>query len=247
MIHRFKTIDSTNTYAKELAAKGAPHGTVVVADHQTGGRGRMGRSFHSPAGTGLYLSMILRPEANAQQLMHLTCAAAVAACDAIEEITGLRPGIKWTNDLVWEGHKLGGILTELGFSSDRLDYGVIGIGINCNQTLADFPAELQQIASSLSMVTGKVIDRTALENALIQRLEETASLLIQQKSSIMAHYRADCITLGKEVSVIQGDKIIHAEAVDIDPDGGLVIRFPNGNQQTVSSGEVSVRGVYGYV
>ena len=247
MIHRFKTIDSTNTYAKELASKGAPHGTVVIADHQTDGRGRMGRSFHSPAGAGLYLSMILRPESDAQQLMHLTCAAAVAACNAIEEITGFSPGIKWTNDIVWQKRKLGGILTEIGFSSDKPDYAVIGIGINCNQAPGDFPAELQNMAASLSMVTGTPVDRMALEKALIHHLKEITDHILSNKSAILVQYRTNCITLGNEVSVIQGSDVFHAKAVDIDSDGGLIILCPDGKRQTVSTGEVSIRGMYGYV
>lgn len=244
MIHRFKTIDSTNTYAKSLAQQGAPHGTVVVAESQTGGRGRLGRSFHSPAGTGLYLSMILRPLCKADQLMHLTCAAAVAACDAIESATGLRPGIKWTNDIVCKGRKLGGILTELGFQDDLVDYAIIGIGINCNQSAADFPQELQSMAASLSMVLGKEIDMAQLEDALIRSL-----LAISQdnKATMLERYRTDCVTLGKEVCVLQGEYSYHATALDIDQNGGLLIRLPDGKIQTVSSGEVSVRGMYGYL
>ena len=136
-IHYFDTIDSTNTEAKRLAAAGAPHGTVLIAGHQTGGRGRMGRSFHSPAGLGIYLSVILRPECAPGDLMHLTCAAAVAMCDAVENAAGFRPGIKWTNDLVYGKRKLGGILTELAFgSSGRVDYAwrTIVHGVEKNQT-----------------------------------------------------------------------------------------------------------------
>ena len=127
MIHRFDTIDSTNNRAKDMAQQGAPHGTVLIARHQTGGRGRLGRSFHSPPGSGIYLSMILRPSCRPDKLMHLTCAAAVAMCDAIQAATGFRPGIKWTNDLVHNRMKPGGILTELSFASTGcLDYVIVG-------------------------------------------------------------------------------------------------------------------------
>ena len=132
-LHWFETIESTNTEAKKIAKDGVPHGTTLVADRQTGGRGRMGRSFASPAGMGIYLSMILRPECRAPELMHLTCAVAVAVCNAIEEVTGFRPCVKWINDLIAKEKKLGGILTELALlpGTDKVDYAIVGIGINC--------------------------------------------------------------------------------------------------------------------
>ena len=137
----FDTIDSTNTRAKLLAAQGAPHGTVLLADTQTAGRGRLGRSFQSPGGMGIYMSVLLRPKCRPEKLMHLTCAAAVAACDAVEKVCGLRPGIKWTNDLISGKRKLAGILTELSLSpaTGLLDYAVIGIGINCHQSAGEDP------------------------------------------------------------------------------------------------------------
>lgn len=247
MIHRFKTIESTNTYAKELAAQGAPHGTVVVAEHQTGGRGRLGRSFFSPAGTGLYLSMILRPQHSPQELMHLTCAAAVAACDAVESATGLRPGIKWTNDLVHEGRKLGGILTELGFSGEELDYAIVGIGINCNQSQTDFPADLQNIATSLSTVTGKPVDVSKLEDTLINSLVHTFDKLVAQRNQIMNRYRTDCVTIGQDICVINGKNVCHAKALSVEDNGSLRIQLPDGSEELVSTGEVSIRGMYGYL
>ena len=114
----YDCIDSTNTRARELARQGAAHGTVLIADRQTGGRGRLGRSFHSPAGSGIYISVILRPRCKPEKIMHLTCAAAVAMCDAVEAAAGFRPGIKWTNDLVCENRKIAGVLTELGFDKN---------------------------------------------------------------------------------------------------------------------------------
>ena len=130
----FDSIDSTNTYLKKQAILGAPHGTAAIADCQTLGRGRMGRSFQSPGGCGIYLSVLLRPNCPPQDLMHLTCAAAEAMCDAVETTTGLRPGIKWTNDLVVGNRKIAGILTENGLNAQGLvDYAIIGTGINCCQ------------------------------------------------------------------------------------------------------------------
>lgn len=245
----FPTIDSTNTRAKALAAQGAPHGTVLIADHQTGGRGRMGRSFHSPAGTGIYLSVILRPDCMPQELMHLTCAAAVAGCEAVEASCGIRPGIKWTNDLVCGSRKIAGILTELGISSQgRVDYAIIGIGINCCQKETDFPEDIRHMAGSLHSVTGDFIDRAKVAAALTDALYRMDQGLLRNKEAMMNRYRKDCITLGKTISVVKADGIIrHGNAVDIDIDGGLVVSFSDGKTETVSSGEVSIRGMYGYV
>lgn len=248
-LHCFHTIGSTNTYAKELAANGASHGTVIVADRQTGGRGRMGRSFHSPGTLGIYLSVILRPNCTPDKLMHLTCAAAVAMCDAVEAAAGIRPGIKWTNDLVFGTRKLGGILTELALDAKTglVRYAVIGIGINCCQTPADFPEEISQIAASLSMVTGKDIDRSTLAAAMIAALMKMDAHLLTNQDAIMTAYRANCITLGKQVSVVRGDTAEHATALDVDDLGALIVRFEDGRTEAVNSGEVSIRGMYGYV
>lgn len=245
----FESIDSTNTRAKEMAAALAPHGTVLIADRQTGGRGRLGRSFYSPAGVGLYLSVILRPKCGPKDLMHLTCAAAVAACDAVEEVSGLRPRIKWTNDLVYKGRKLAGILTELALDpkTGLVQYAVVGIGINCGQTPSDFPPEIRDMAVSLSALTGRGVDRSHLAAAVIDHLRRMDSGLLTQKKSTMERYCEDCITIGKEVSVHHFDKVRHGTAIGVDEDGALLVRFPDGHTEAVSSGEVSVRGMYGYV
>lgn len=241
-------VDSTNTYLKALAQQGAPHGTAVIADRQTGGRGRRGRSFHSPSGTGIYLSLLLRPGCPASQLMHLTCAVAVTMCDAIERSVGFRPGIKWTNDLVFQKRKLSGILTELSLTSQgTVDYVVIGIGINCCQQPKDFPQEIRQVAGSLTMVAGQTIDRTKVAAAMLETLAEMDSRLLAEKDSLMERYRADCVTLGQDISLVRGDEIRHGHALDVDPEGALVVLFPDGHTETVNSGEVSVRGMYGYV
>lgn len=246
LIHCFDAVGSTNTLAKSMAVQGAPQGTILLADHQTGGRGRRGRSFHSPAGTGIYMSVILRPNCPPRELMHLTCAAAVAACGAVENATGIRPGIKWTNDLVYGKRKLAGILTELGFAPDgTVSYAIVGIGINCNQSAGDFPEEIRDIAGSLSMVTGQPVDRARLAASMIEAL---ASMDLAQKASILDDYRKDCVTLGKEVSVVRADGVPrHGKALDVDTDGALVVEFAPGQQETVNAGEVSVRGMYGYL
>lgn len=248
-IHHYTSTDSTNTQAKHLAKAGAPHGTVLIADSQTGGRGRMGRTFVSPAGQGIYLSVILRPSCPPDRLMHLTCAVAVAMCDAVESVAGFRPGAKWINDLVCGGRKLGGILTELSLdtATGLTEYAVVGIGINCNQQLSHFPAELQDMAGSLQMVTGQPVDRAALAAAMITALWQMDKQLLTDKPGLMARYRTDCITLGQDVAVHGADTLWHGKAIDMDADGALLIRRPDGSLCTVGSGEVSVRGLYGYI
>lgn len=245
----FDCTDSTNTQAKRLAAAGAPHGTVLIADRQTGGRGRMGRSFQSPGGMGIYLSVILRPDCSAQALMHLTCATAVAMCDAVEQAAQLRPSIKWTNDLVVGTKKLGGILTELSVDpqTGNVDYAVIGIGLNCCQNKADFSPELQEMATSVSMATGQPIHRAAVAVAMIQALFSMDRTLLSGRSAMLDSYRRDCITLGKHVVIVRGDERRYATAENIAEDGALVVTYDDGTREAVSSGEVSVRGMYGYV
>ena len=245
--HWFDSIGSTNDEAKKMAIAGAPHGTALIADHQTGGKGRLGRSFHSPEGVGVYLSMILRPNCNPQELMHLTCAAAVAMCDAVESATGLRPGIKWTNDLVCGKRKLGGILTALGLTTKGMvDYAIIGIGINCCQTLSDFPPEIQDMAGSLSMVTGKEINRAKVAAAMMEALHKMDCSLLSDSKSMLESYRRDCVTVGQDVVLIRGEEKRYGHALTVDEQGALVVRFADGSVEAVNSGEISIRGMYGY-
>lgn len=245
----FDRIGSTNDQAKELAQKGAPHGTVLIADRQTGGRGRMGRRFESPAGAGVYMSVILRPDCKPEELMHLTCAAAVAACNAVEEAFGFRPGVKWINDLVFDKKKLGGILTELSIDplTQSVQYAVVGIGINCCQQPEDFPPELRDIATSASVICKKDADRNKLSAALIDAFSGISPVLLSQKSAIMQIYTKDCITLGQTVQVIRGEDRRQGKAMQLDADGGLIVSYAEGTLETVQSGEVSVRGMYGYI
>ena len=245
--HYFNTVDSTNNYLKRQALLGAPHGTVAVADCQTGGKGRVGRSFQSPGGVGIYLSMLLRPDCPQEQLMHLTCAVGTAMCDALEEAAGVRPGIKWTNDLVCEKRKLSGILVELLNDTRGKLCVIIGIGVNCCQQLTDFPEELWDRAGSLAMVTGRRIDRPKVAAAMMEALANMDRNLLTGKEAMLEQYRRDCVTLGQKISVVRGDEIRHGTALDIGDDGDLIVRFDDGHTEAVSSGEVSIRGMYGYV
>ena len=248
-IHVFDCVESTNDLAKSMASSGAPHGTVLIADCQTGGRGRRGRSFFSPAGMGIYMSVILRPQGSAQDLMHFTCAAAVSLCDAVEHAAGFRPGIKWTNDLVYESRKLAGILTEISLTpkTAALENAVIGIGINCCQRLEDFSPELQEFAGSLSMYSPAPVDRSLVAASILQSLEKMTRELLSDKEEMLTQYRRDCITIGKDISLCRGDEVRHGRAIDVDSQGALMVIFPDGHTETVNSGEVSVRGMYGYV
>ena len=242
-IQYFDVLNSTNTYAKQLAADGAAEGTVIIAGHQTGGRGRLGRSFSSPAGMGIYLSVILRPDCRPEELMHLTCAAGVAAADAIG-----RPdvGIKWTNDLVLGKRKLGGILTELSIdpASGMVAWAVVGIGINCCQQPGDFPPEIRDMACSLEMEPRDVPQLIA---KLILALQQMRRRLLTHKAAIMVQFRRRCVTIGSQISILRGDEVRHGKALDVNADGGLIVAYDDGSVGTVTSGEVSIRGMYGYL
>lgn len=245
-IQWYNSLPSTNDLAKELGKQNAPHGTVILADSQSKGRGRMGRSFHSPAGSGIYLSVLLRPGCYARELMYLTCATAVAMCDAVEKVCGFRPGAKWINDLVAQNKKLGGILTEMSLDANgKVAWCVIGVGINCKETA--FPEELRDIAISLEAVTGKPVDRAALIAETVIALKKLSDGLPGNSAEILDRYRRDCITLGKEVLVIRGTQQLPAFAMDIDKEGGLAVRYSDGTQETVAAGEVSIRGLWGYI
>jgi len=246
--HFFPTIDSTNDRLRALARSGAPEGTVLIAGHQTGGHGRRGRSFHSPEGMGVYLSILLRPQCLPTELMHLTCATAVAMCGAVEAAAGFRPGIKWTNDLVAKEKKLGGILTELGFTPrGELDYAIIGVGINVRQEREDFPEDIRDMAGSLSMIAVKDIDRARVAAAMMDALHQMSTKLLTGREEMLSRYRADCITLRRDMVLVRGDEKRYGHALDIDSEGALVVRFADGKLEAVNSGEISVRGMYGYV
>ena len=248
-LYWYDTVDSTNTRAKELAKAGAPAGTVVIAGTQTTGRGRMGRSFSSPDKMGVYLSVILRPDCTPDKLMHLTCATAVAGCRAVEKAAGICPDVKWANDLVWQKKKMGGILTELGLNPARgtVDYAIVGIGINCMQRYADFPEELQNMATSLLQITQTACPADKVAAALVESLWEMDRQLLCNKAELMDAYRRLCITPGQDVVVVQGDRRLYAKALAVDDEGALVVAYTDGTRETVNFGEVSIRGMYGYL
>lgn len=239
--------DSTNDELKRRAMAGAPTGLAVTADTQTGGKGRRGRSFQSLAGKGLYLSVLLRPRVPLEQVSQLTAWTAVAVCRAVEEVSGVVPDIKWPNDVLVGGKKLCGILTELGVEAETgsLSYVVVGMGTNLSQTEADFGPELASIATSLAIL-GRRVTRRELAAALLKELDAMNAAFPQGRESYLEEYRRRCVTLGKEVKLVEPAGETHALALDVDGDFALRVRLDSGEERTVSSGEVSVRGVLGY-
>ena len=243
------SIDSTNTECKRRAMAGAPEGLVVLSDEQTGGRGRLGRTFQSPKGCGLYLSALLRPALPPREVEDFTAWVAVAVCDGIRAACGVEPKIKWTNDIVYEGRKLVGILTELGLESETnsLQYLVPGIGINVNHRPEDFGEDIRSMAVSLAQILGRPVRRSALAVEVIRALDRMYRDFPHNKGEYLERYRALCITPGNQVQLITPVSRQEAYALEIDDDFRLVVELPDGTRKALSSGEVSVRGMYGYV
>lgn len=247
----FEVLDSTNNYLKALPQAEAPDGLAVTADCQTAGRGRLERSFQSPGGKGIYLSVLLRPRLSPDRLPPVTALAGVAVCAAVERVCGVRPGLKWPNDPVLGGKKLCGILTEASLEAEtgRLQSLVLGIGINVSQGSEDFSPEVREMATSLLQFLGKPVSRPRLTAALLEELDKVyAALLGGDLSAYLAAYRRDCVNLGKTVQLIPfvGGERETAQAVDIDEEFSLVVRGADGKERTIRSGEVSVRGLWGY-
>ena len=242
------TVDSTNTEVKRRALAGAPDGLAVLAGAQTDGRGRRGRNFVSPPGKGLYLSILLRPVCPLEEVSSLTAWTAVAVCDAVEALCGTRPGIKWPNDVIWAGRKLCGILTELELEAETaaLRHVVVGVGLNLSQDESDFGPEVAPVAISLRQAFGSAPRRAEAAAALLNALDQLYTDFPRQRDAWLARYRTDCLTLGKQVRLIRPGGTAEAFAETVDPSFSLVVRHPDGRRETVSSGEVSVRGLLGY-
>ncbi len=231
---------STNTTAKQLAAQGAPHGTLVVADSQTGGRGRRGRSFSSPPGTGLYLSMVVRSRLPMESAVLVTSAAAVAVCRAMEKTAGKQLSIKWVNDLFLDGRKCCGILTEASADMETggVDYLVVGIGLNCFEPQEGWPEELRGIAGSVFR-QGETADRCRIAAAIADELLALCETL--PDTAFMEEYRARNFVPGREIFIVQNGTRRPATAKSITDDGHLLVTLPDGTQEELSTGEVSIR------
>ncbi len=239
----YKTLDSTNNEAKRLAVDGGAHQTVVLAEEQTGGRGRLGRQFFSPKGSGIYLSMLLRPQVSAEHSVLVTTAASVAVCRAIEAVTGKECAIKWVNDIYLEQRKVCGILTEAvtNFESGSIESIVLGIGINFKRREEDFPEELRGKAGAIYRDDTAGVTRNQLAAAVIGQLAGLEDLL---DGSFLPEYKRRSLVLGREVQVVSAKESRTALVEDIDGDGGLVVRWEDGTSGVIRTGEVSIRGLF---
>ncbi len=240
-IHIYKSLESTNKIAKEMAVIGAEHGTVIISDCQTMGRGRYSRNFFSPSGGGLYMSIVLRPEVlHFESPTSVTAFAAVSVCEAIESISKKAPKIKWVNDIFIDGKKVCGILTEAvtDFESGGLDWVVLGIGINVYIRTEDFPGDLQYIATSIYPDEKMPGVRNKLSAEIINRILGFETL--PNETEIFKKYKKRLMMLGKEITVIQNQMEYKAIAIDVDSFGHLIVKNENGEIITLSSGEIRI-------
>ncbi|MFD2878060.1 biotin--[acetyl-CoA-carboxylase] ligase [Paenibacillus rhizoplanae] len=237
----FKSVASTNELVKALASGGEAEGKVILSEEQTAGRGRKGRPFFSPAGTGIYMSILLRPRLSATDATLLTTSAAVAVALAIESVSGLSTQIKWVNDVFMNGKKVCGILTEasLSLESEWLDYAVLGIGINVTLPSGGFPAELSEVATSIYEAGNPQGDlRNRLTAEVLNRFMGYYEQL--KERLFLPEYRQRMMSLGETVMVVKEHQEQAATAVDIDNDCRLKVRYPNGDEEYLSSGEVRI-------
>ena len=247
MIYYFDELDSTNIKIKELAMGGAEHGTVVVADKQTAGKGRRGRTWESPAGTNLYFSILLRPTFATEKAPMLTLVMAYSAAKAIREHLHMEAMIKWPNDLVLAKKKICGILTEMTLTGMDIDHIVVGTGINVN--LTEFPEELQNTATSLFLEIGEKVERRELLEKVLEEFwkQYDRFLEVQDLSYLQEEYNAMLVNCEKEVCVLEPGNEYRAIARGINETGELLVTKEDGSEAVVYAGEVSVRGIYGYV
>lgn len=245
-IFYFPVIDSTNTRAKQLAEGGCPAGTLVVAEQQEAGKGRRGRSWVSPEGCGVFMTLLLKPDIHPDNASMLTLVAALAVSGAIEKLTKMTAGIKWPNDIVINGKKICGILTEMSMQFDCINHVVVGIGINVhNET---FPEDVSRIATSLYLESGVHYNRAALIEEILEQFETYYAVYLKTEdlSGLVREYDAHLVNLHQKVKVLDPAEPFEGEAQGITPRGELIVDTQEG-KMLVSAGEVSVRGIYGYV
>lgn len=237
-IHYLPSTGSTNDVARQLAQDGATEGTIVIADSQLSGRGRLGRNWHSPPGSGLYLSAVLRPDFEPDSLCKITLLAGVAAAGAIEDVTSIRSQIKWPNDLLIHGRKAGGILTEL--HGDAVSPTVVlGIGINVNTRLEDFPPDLQLKATSLALAGGKDVTRSELIRSVLEHLEYWYLPFKEgEHGPMLQAWRNKCIMIGCRAIIRSGEQVLSGRVLDIDDAGALLLHDETGQVRRILSGEV---------
>ena len=242
----YDRIDSTNLEAKRLAEEGCENGTLIIAEYQEAGRGRRGRSWESPAETTILMSLLLRPQIDPNRASMITLVSALAVSKAITKLTGQPADIKWPNDIVMNGKKVCGILTEMNVKQDGIDYIVVGIGINVNTE--EFPEEIQDMATSIRMETGRQINREKLIEAVWAYFEEAYEIYLktQDLQNLAEDYNTRLVNRNQQVRILDPKEPFKGEARGITPFGELIVDTEDG-RKLVSSGEVSVRGIYGYV
>lgn len=242
----FNEIDSTNTQCKRECSENIIEGMVIVSEEQSKGKGRLGRSWSSPKGTGIWMSIILTPAIAPVLAPKITIIGAAAVYNALKDMN-INVGIKWPNDIVIDGKKVCGILTEMNAEIDRINYVVMGIGINVNTE--EFPEELSDKATSLRIQCGENINRKELVGKILNYTEYYYDLFKETGSikEVINICKKGSVVLGKEIKVISGCSEIICEAIDIDDDGELIVKYEDGSIHKVISGEVSVRGIYGYI
>lgn len=242
-IYTLPQASSTNEVAFRLALKGAEEGTAVLAELQTKGKGRMGRTWESPAGLNIYLSIILRPRMVPSKTPLITLMAAVACAEAIDEVAGLLPAIKWPNDLLLEGKKLGGILTEADMELDTINFVVVGIGINVNMTRLSFPPSIKDTATSLQEALGREISRIALIQAILRHMEQWYERLRQGRGAeITRRWKELSLVKGQQIEVTSLGEVVRGTALDIDEDGALLVQTDNTTIKKVVAGDVTLKG-----
>lgn len=240
-IQVFEQTTSTNDVIEKLARDGVKEGAVVFAESQTRGRGRLGRKWISPTRKGLWFSVLLRPSVNPQETTQLTVASATALRRAIKTVTGLSAEIKWPNDLLLGGKKVAGILTEMSAEVDRVRHIILGIGVDVNQDANEFPAELRGIATSLKIEAGEAISRAGLATEMLRELDADYTRIGAGKFPQLAdEWEAGCATIGKNVSVQMGARLIRGRAEALDDDGALLVRTEHGHLERVIGGDVTL-------
>ncbi len=246
-IYYYEETGSTNIDAKRLGEEGAAHGTIVVADKQNAGRGRRGRAWQSPAGKDIYFTILLRPSFEPDKASGLTLVMALSVAQAVERKCSLKAGIKWPNDVVLNGKKICGILTEMNMETDYIQHVVIGVGINVN--LDEMPEEISQTATSILREGREKTARAELLQEVLARFEENYGMYEKELdlSYMLGEYNSHLVNVGKQVKVLDPKGEFEGIARGINASGELLIETPDGKVAEVYAGEVSVRGMYGYV
>lgn len=243
----FDSVDSTNLRARQLGDEGSPNGTLVVSDCQTSGRGRRGHVWESPAGTCIYMSVLLRPQIPPDKASMLTLVAACSVAEGIRDCEDVELKIKWPNDIIINGKKLVGILTEMSTQIDYINHVTVGVGINVNQM--EFPEEISKTATSLRFECGHTVRRAPIIAAVMKRLEENYEIFLRTEdlSGLLDKYTSMLINKDRDVRILGAKEEYRAHAIGITPMGELIVRREDGSLENICAGEVSVRGVYGYV